>query len=198
MTKVQEIMDRLTGQGNVDALVSMMAENFEDFAEAREQYEQAMGILTQALGEESVNAQADAIRQQTASDLLFCGLLGIKANLDNFLDPVARNFLDVDTEVYLREATAHKLPPYESAQKVRDRFYASLPTELRNTYEAVTEYVSHLKTAGPKLAHYYGYLLGNALLPRIIPGYHDDPVLTARYRQALEDYFGKQLPASFS
>ncbi len=193
MTRAQEIMDGLTGQDNVQALIQMMAENFEDFAEARERYAQAMRKLKGEMGEEIVNAEENAIRQQVASDLLFSGLLGIKANLDNFIDPMARNFLDVDTEVYLRETSAHNLPKYESAQKVRDRFFVSLSAEQREIYEAVTIYDSHLKTVGPKLAHYYGYLLGNELLPCVIPGYHADPVLTAQYNSMLENYLGMQL-----
>lgn len=194
MTKIQEIMDQLAGKENADALVGMMAGSFEDFAEAREQYEQAMCKLKEELGEGPVNMEAEAIRQQTASNLLFCGLLGIKANLDNFINPMARSFLEVDSEVYLREATAHRLPEYESARCKRNRFYASLSAEQRETYEAAIAYVSYLETVGPKLAHYYGYLLGNEFLHRIIPGYHADPVLTAQYGLMLEDYFGKKLP----
>lgn len=194
MTKMQKTMDQLTGPSNVNALIGMMAENFEDFGDILEQYTLAMHELKEALGEEIVKKEADAIRRQTASDLLFCGLLGIKANLDNFIDPIARNFLDVDPEVYLREAVAHRLPEYADAQKMRDQFYASLPAQLRETYDAITAYVCYLETVGPKLAHYYGYLFGNQLLPRIIPGYHADPALTAQYRQMLEDYLGKRLP----
>lgn len=194
MTKMQKMMDQLAGPSNVDALIGMMEEHFEDFGDVLERYTLAMHNLKKALGEEKVNEEADAIRRQTASDLLFCGLLGIKANLDNYINPVARNFLDVDSETYLRETIAHRLPEYKDAQKQRDQFYALLPVELRESYDAVTAYVCYLQTVGPKLAHYYGYLFGNELLPRIIPGYSIDPALTAQYRQMLEDYLGKRLP----
>ena len=50
--------------------------------------------------------------------------------------------------------------------------------------------ISHLETVGPKLAHYYGYVLGNQLFPHVIPGYVADPQLTLRYRHTLEAYFG--------
>ena len=191
MTKTQEIMDLLTGQKNVDVLISSLTVLFEDFSEVREQYVRSIQILKEELGEKIVDAEVNAIRQQVASDLLFSGLLGIKANLDNFINPISRNFLDVDSEVYLREEIAHSLPAYNSAQNTRNQFFASLTAKQRQTYNAITEYFCYLETAGPKLAHYYGYLIGNELLPRVVPGYHNDSVLTARYKRMLADCFGK-------
>ena len=75
----------------------------------------------------------EAAEKQAASQLLFSACFGIKANLDNFTNPVARNFLDVD---------------------------------------------------------YYGYLLGNELLPRVIPGYYPDSMQTARYTAMIKSYLG--------
>ena len=67
----------------------------------------------------------------------------------------------------------------------------TLTEKQKETYEAVNTYTSHLETVGPKLAHYYGYLLGNELLPWVIPGYHADSVLTIRYTDMLRQYFGE-------
>lgn len=192
MLTTQTILEQLTGSHIVDALVKAMMVCCEDFAEDRQRYIAAMDMLRKELGEEAAN-EMDAIERQSASDLLFSGLLGLKANLDNFIDPVARNFLEVDSEVYLREETAHRLPEYERAQEVRNRFYALLSPSQRKIYEDVIPYTSHLETAGPKLAHYYGYILGNILLPRVVPGYHSDPVLTMQYTEMLEKHFGKSL-----
>ena len=44
-----------------------------------------------------------------------------------------------------------------------------------------------------KLAHYYGYLMGNELLLHCIPGYHSDRVLDIQYTRMLEQYFGRRL-----
>lgn len=191
MLTTQTIMEHLTGREIFDTLILTMAERFDDFAEAKEQYEQAMGLLRGELGADSVDAEAEAIRRQISSDLLFSGVLGLKANLDNFINPMARNFLDVDAETYLRENTAHRLPEYENALEARQRFFAKLSPAQREIYEPITTYVSHLETAGPKLAHYCGYLLGNDLLHRVIPGYHSDGALTIRYRMMMKDYFGR-------
>lgn len=192
MTTMQDVVEQLTGDRIVDALIQTMSEKFEDFSEAKTRYEDAMCILKSELGADtvpSVEDDEDAIQKQIASDLFFSGILGLKANLDHFINPIAQNFLDVDTETYLRENTAHRLPEYEKAQQVHNRFYAQLSSEQRKVYEDAITYISHLETTGPKLAHYYGYLLGNELLPRIVPGYHSDDVLTIKYRMMLRDFF---------
>lgn len=193
MVTMEAILEYLTGRKTVESFVRRMLEESEDFAEDYQRYVDATDVLRKELGE-AVTDEITAIEQQCASDLLFSGLLGLKANWDNFIDPVARNFLDVDFEVYLREETAHRLPEYERAQKVRDQFYSNLTPMQRDTYEAVITYTSHLETVGPKLAHYYGYILGNELLPRVVPGYHADSVQTTRYTDVLNRYFRNSFP----
>lgn len=188
MIKMETILEQLTGKPIADALIETLSANFEDFSAAKARYDEAICRLREEIGD-AVQDEIAAIDQQTASTLLFSGLLGLKANWDHFLDPVARNFLDVDAETYLRETTARRLPAYRQAQAVRCRFYALLTPEQQKRHEDITAYVSYLETAGPKLAHYWGYLLGDDLLQRTVPGYHPDPVLTMRYRMMLEAYF---------
>ena len=191
MLSMKTILENLTEHHIVETFVQWMAKEDEAFAVDYQRYTDAIDTLRKELGN-AVTEDIDAIEQQCASDLLFSGFLGLKANLDNFIDPVARNFLDVDFEVYLREETAHRLPEYERAQKIRDRFYSLLTPAQKEIYEDVITYTSHLETIGPKLAHYYGYLLGNELLPRIVPGYHTNDSLTLHYQIVLENYFGKR------
>ena len=61
----------------------------------------------------------------------------------------------------------------------------------RSPMDAVKEYRATLETAGMRLAHYWGYLLGNDILPRCIPGYRPDITLDLRYRRMLETHFGR-------
>ena len=190
MLSEKTIREHLTSHSIAQAFIQWLKEESEEFAADHKRYIDAMKTLGEELGE-AVTDEINAIEQQCASDLLFSGFLGLKANLDHFMDPVARNFLDVDFEVFLREEIAHRLPEYEQAQKNRERFYSRLTSAQRETYEDVSTYTSHLETVGPKLAHYFGYLLGNELLPRIIPGYCADSVLTIKYNAILEKYMGK-------
>ena len=189
MLSGKTIWEHLTGHSIAQAFIQWLKEESEDFSADHQRYIDAIDTLREELGE-AVTDEINAIEQQCASDLLFSGFLGLKANLDHFMDPVARNFLDVDFEVYLREEIAHRLPEYVQAQKKREQFYSRLTSAQRETYEDVSTYTSHLETVGPKLAHYFGYLLGNELLPRIIPGYCVDSVLTFRYNAVLGKYMG--------
>lgn len=191
---MKTVLNQLTGDEIVSALIRVMTDHFPDFAKIHGRYEEAMAMLQEELGEEPVLEETDAIGRQISSDLVFSGLLGVKANLDNFVDPLRGNFLNADAEIYLREATAHRLPKYEEAQKMRKRFYKSLSARQQEIYEDVTAYVSYLETVGPKLAHYCGYILGNELLYLSVPGYHPDPVLTIRYASMIRQYFGKVIP----
>ena len=184
------LREHLTVHHIAQAFIQWVIEEDEEFSADYQRYIVAMKILREELGD-SVTDEIDAIEQQCVSDLLFSGFLGLKANLDNFKNPVARNFLDVDFEVYLREDIAHRLPEYEQAQKNREQFYSQLTSAQREIYEDVSTYTCHLETIGPKLAHYLGYLLGNELLPRIIPGYCVDSVLTIQYGAVLGKYMGK-------
>lgn len=194
MLTIQTILDQLTGNGIADAMEGIMAKHFADFADAKKQFSAAIAALQSSLGNDAticVEDEVRAIRQQTASDLLFSGLLGLKANLDHFIDPIARTFLEVEPEIYLREETAHKLPAYAGAQLRRELFYAQLSPQQQKIYEHIAAYTCYMETVGPKLAHYYGYILGNQLLPQVVPGYHPDNLLTMGYTAMLNRHFGQ-------
>lgn len=177
MIDVKTIMGQLTGQALTNSLIEFLDQHCEGFPEIREKFQEAI-VQT-----ETGDRLADAIAAQAASDLLFSAALGLKANLDHFRDPIARTFLEVDPEIYLRESVAHSLPQYIEAQKVRNTV---------ETNDDIIGYTTYLETFGPKLAHYFGHLLGDELLPRIVPGYQPDPLLTIRYRDWVRTYMGME------
>lgn len=173
MIDTKTIMEQLTGPAMTASLIRFMEENFSDFQEIHKKYRETIAHMDNGA------ALAEAIDAQIASDLLFSAALGLKANLDHFRDPVARTFLEVESEVYLRESIAHSLPQYMEAQQIRDTIHIN---------DDITAFSTYLETIGPKLAHYMGYLLGNELLPRIIPGFCCDPLLTMQYKKMTDDY----------
>lgn len=192
MISVETFFEKISYKEIVAALVSVMAENFEDFAADQIRFNETIALLENELGEDaapSVSDMVDSIHQQIGSCLLFSCFLGLKANLDHFVDPIGRTFLDVDPETYLREDIAKHFPDYQNAVRVQEQFYATLSPEQKDKDEDITTYISHLETVGPKLAHYYGYMLGNQLFPRVIPGYIADSQLTLQYRHMLEEFF---------
>lgn len=193
MISVNTFFETIGYKEIVVPLVDVMAEKFKDFATDQACLQDTIASLAKELGEgssPSVSEEIEAIYRQVGSSLLFSCFLGFKANYDHFIDPVGRTFLDVDPETYLREDVARQLPDYQNARRVQEQFYAALSPAQQEKYATITTYISHLETVGPKLAHYYGYVLGNQLFPRVIPGYVTDSKLTFRYQNMLEEYFG--------
>ena len=194
MLSENAIFEKISYKELVTKLVDVIAANSIEFAADQAHFDETISLLKTELEQDtspSATDLADAIYQQIGSTLLFSYCLGLKANLDHFIDPVSRTFLDVDPEVYLRENIARQLPDYLRAQCVQEQFYKALSRIQREKYdEGITTYICHLETVGPKFAHYYGYLLGNQLFPRIIPGYISDTQLLIQYRYMLEVYCG--------
>ena len=187
---MQKVVEQLTGKQLVRTLETYLEENFESFAEVRSRYAKAVERLRNegSVMVPSVGDVVDAIEKQTASNLFFSGVLGIKANLDHFMDPMARTVLDVDFDVFLREETARRLPAYEKAQMVIDAFYVLLTPTQKELFSDILDYISYLETTGSKLAHYYGFTVGNEILPNLVLGYYPDHVLTVQYRAMLARY----------
>ena len=193
MLSVNKFFEEVSYKEIVASVVEVMASNFEDFAADQARFEETLSWLKEKLAKSttpSVEKLVNSIDQQIGSTILFSYFLGLKANWDHFIDPIGRTFLDVDAELYLREDIARRLPDYQNAQRTQEQFYASLTPAQQERYEDITSYICHLETVGPKLAHYYGYLLGNQLFPRIIPGYGEDTPFTFQYRNILENYLG--------
>lgn len=193
MITMRTILQQLSEKTIAEAMIEMLAAHSEDFREDQQRCNEAVGKLTNELGDISVPSVAEemeAIHRQLASSLVFSGFLGFQANLNHHMDPVARTFLDVDCEVYLRENTSKQLPEHKSAQDTRTKFYFSLTPEQREVYEGIAMYAHHLESVAPKLSHYFGYIMGDALLPRIVPGYCPDLKMTAQYSNRMTEFLG--------
>ena len=197
MLTLQNIPNQLLGKNLCNSLVHILENCFKDFPEVKKKYHQAMNVLQKSLGEAAVTKETEAIQNRISSSLFYSVYLGIQANLNYFLDPVAGDFLNAEPEIFLKEKVARTLPDYETAQEMQKQFYAGLNDAQRLIYEDVTEYICYLETVGPKLAHYYGYLLGNSLLHRVVPGYQPDMAFTLRYTMMLKNYFGAEFDWNF-
>lgn len=194
MKIMQDFVEQLTGQEIVDELVTLLIKHVDGFQEDYHRYLAAVKQLKAELSALAVDEVISAIHRRISSDLLFSAFLGLKMNLDHFINPMAPNctWPQVDFDDYLQVSIAHNLPAYALTEATLSNFYNSLSPKQNEIYRAIAEYESYLETSGPKLAHYYGYLLGDTLLPQIIPGYHPDPSLILRYQVMLANYFGKQ------
>ena len=193
MKLANKLLEQISYEEIVASLVDVMTANFEEFAVEHTNFKETIALLENQLGgrsSPSISEELDAICQQVGSRLVFSCFLGLTANLDHYIDPIGHTFIDVDPEIYLRENVVRQLPDYQNAQCVQERFYTSLTPEQKEKYEDISMYINHLETVGPKLAHYYGYTLGNKLFPHVIPGYVVDSQLTLRYRYMMKNYLG--------
>lgn len=189
MRITEKVMSILTGRECVDSLIGILTEASSDFADDHRRFQEAIKYFVgnhDARVNPSVDDVVNAINRQAVSNWLFSGWLGFKANMDHFMDPIARTFLDVDNETYLRERIGKTLPDYVLAQAIIDDFCRQLNPEQKHVFEDMICYISHLETIVPKIAHYHGYLLGNELHRYMIPGYQPDARMTIQYSMALE------------
>lgn len=193
MKMIQDFAHQLISPDLAEVLTDHMRTHMEDFRTSHHRYLTAINKLRPELGS-AVDAVISAVNQRAASDILFSAALGLKMNWEHFFNPMTPNctWKQVDFNDYLQETVAHSLPPYREAEQVLTDFYQSLNPRQRKLYQAITEYESHIVTVAPKLAHYYGFLLGNRIFDRIIPGYRADLALTVRYNTMLTDYFGER------
>ena len=158
----------------------------------------AIERLREQSGEDAkhdVDKYVVAIEQKCSAFLFYAGMLGLKMNYDHFRNPMAPTAVwkQVDFDDFLRVELASDMPRYRAASWYMQSFPYELPEEI---HEAISEYETDLEICGLKLAHYYGYLMGNDLLRHCVPGYQPDISLAQRYRHMLEQYFGSPINTS--
>ena len=196
MISKTQFMNGLLGKPVVDAMVKTLFNQSDSFPEVYQAYLDAIEKMRSVLGPDAkheIQKYITAVDQMCASNFYYRGMQGLKMNYDHFLNPMTPNctWKEVDYDDYLRPHMAESLPLYESAYRFKRKFETQLPEELKEAEEAVCSYETSMECAGNKLAHYYGYLVGNDLLRHCVPGYQPDVALDFTYARLLENYFGK-------
>lgn len=182
-------MNILNAKEMVNVMTAYIESFSKDFAPCKEEYEQAIFYFRRELGDEKVDKLIDAIYRRCEADLIFCGSLGYEANLKNFRDPIARTFMDVDFEEYLRVEVLQNMPQRDRAEREIGEFYQSLTEDQKGVYDAVSSYLVFLELDLTKLAHYAGFMFANDMLCYTEPGYTANLVLSLRYRSFMEEWF---------
>ncbi len=198
MISKAQVMDALTGKPVVDAMIQTLYNQSDDFPQIHQTYLNAIQHLREELGPEAkhdILKYVTAIEQMCASNFYYAGVQGLKMNIDHFINPMAPNctWPQVDYDDYLRPHIADSLPLYETAFRFKKEFEKQLPDSLQEITEAVLSFETAMECSGMKLAHYYGYLMGNELLAHCMPSYHSDMVLDINYARMLEGYFGRRI-----
>lgn len=185
-----QVLNILNAEEMVNKMTTLIDEISKDFAPCKEEFEQSIHILRRELGDEKIDRLLDAINRRCEADLIFCGSLGFQANLNNFRDPIARTFLDVDFEDYLRVKVLEGMPQRSAAEHEINAFYDSLDDVQKGTYEAISSYLVYLELDLTKLAHYAGFMFANEMLAYTEPGYTPNFVLSLNYRSFMEKWYG--------
>jgi len=191
-------LDHCLGKGVVDALIKTMYNQVSDFPECHETYINAMAKLKELLGDEAkrdIAKYETAIEMKCSALMFYAGMLGLQMNYDHFRNPMNPTpvWREVDFDDFLRMEIIYNMPQYRAASRYMENFPHQIPEEVQS---AIRSYETDLEICGLKLAHFYGYLLGNSLLQHCVSGYVQDFSLTFRYRHLLEQYFGCPLDMS--
>jgi len=176
----------------IEELKRYLSERCNDYAEAEKQYLKRLQEF-EGTGDTSKTIIREAIElreKSIAASMLFAGHLGFQANKDNF----ERNFRSPsqfdEPEEYLNESVMRRMPvSVQTTSKLRS-VYETMTEEQKTIYEALVSHFVLLEDHGTKLAHFYGYMLANHLLYKMIPGYAEDQSQTQRYTKKLSTYLG--------
>ena len=193
MKTIEDIKYLMVGKGLIPDLADLLRANDEEFAESEKNYLAAVEILRKELPPGSSPTLDDylaACESDVISAVAYAGYLGFRVNLENFHHPIGINFVRLDTIDYLKGHLFGHFPVnYRNAQ-VREAFSKSLPVAFKQLHDYIQDYFTHMECAGPKLAHYAGYIIGNLILPWVEPGYREDACQTMAFAAETKKFMG--------
>ena len=193
MKTIEDIKYLMVGKGLITDLADLLRANDEEFAESEKNYLAAVEILRKELPPGSSPTLDDylaACESDVISAVAYAGYLGFRVNLENFHHPIGINFVRLDTIDYLKGHLFGHFPVnYRNAQ-VREAFSKSLPVAFKQLHDYIQDYFTHMECAGPKLAHYAGYIIGNLILPWVEPGSREDACQTMAFAAETKKFMG--------
>ena len=197
MNSVHSLVDQLINPKTIMAKVRDVLREVDPDYEKEEQAFIAACSSVESRIDDSVTITAqsylDALEEEFASDIVFVIGRGFKLNLDIHDNPVNALAFKLDYEDLHEERKMHLLPVAEKANKTTYAFLEELRESHRDKLDlldGVNSYYNYLKTTGYKVAHYYGFLLADQLLPHLIPGYYADSVYVSTYGLILHNDIG--------
>ena len=193
MKTIEEIRDFMVGKSVITNLADLLRANDEEFTESEKKYLAAVETLRSVLPVEFVPTLDEylaACESDVISGVAYVGYLGFRVNLENFHHPIGIDFVRLDTIDYLKDHLFGHFPVnYRNAQ-VREAFSKSLPVAFKQLHDYIQDYFTHMECAGPKLAHYAGYIIGNLILPWVEPGYREDACQTMAFAAETKKFMG--------
>ena len=158
-----------------------------DYEKEEQAFIAACATFEASLGDSvSFTAQdyLDALEKSFASDIVFVVGRGFKLNLDIYHNPVNALAFKLDYEDLHQERMMPLVPAAKKANKASYDYLEELRASHRDKLDlldGVNSFYSYLQTVDYKVAHYYGYLLADQLLPHLVPGYYADSAYVSTY-----------------
>lgn len=193
MKTIEQLMEQFAGKGILDAMAELFRKNDDDFRSDEIRYLAAVAHLRQEAPADispSIDEYLAANEKDLITRIVYGGYHGFQINLANFQEPYGVDFTRMESFDIVKEHIIGDLPANEGTYRITDAFFHALPEHLREYESHISEYFTHFECAGPKLAHFAGYMLANKLLYYIQPGYQMDPVQTMQYESDMKDYCG--------
>ena len=134
-----------------------------------------------------------ALEEEMASDILFVAGQGFKLCYDIHTNPINALAFQMDYEDLHQERKMYLMPLARKALNTSHAFLEELRASNRDKLgllDGVNSYYSYLRTVGYKVAHYWGFLLADQLLPYLIPGYANDGTYATTYSLMLHKDIG--------
>ena len=193
MKTIEQFAEQFTSRTILTTMADIFRQNNRDFFDDEVCMLTAVATLKKELPSDfspSVDAYIQAHETDVLAQIVYAGYNGFQINSDNFHAPFGIDFTRWEFFDIAKEHIIGHFPVNYEANAVIEAFFKALPEELREYETHISEYFTHFECAGPKLAHYAGYMLGNELLPWLVPGYRMDPVQTMKYESEMEKYCG--------
>lgn len=200
MHTITSFVKTITGTDNVLNELKSILQNIDpEYPAVEKRFKAACHLLLEGVGNTVSPSAADFLRDQDAAlaaSFLYITGQGFRLNIDIFNNPANAMFLhQFEYEDLNRERMLITIPAVQQFETTRTEFHKALHNaqfvqaeSIREAMESISEMYSYLQTSGYKLAHYYGFILADLLLPQIMIGYTPDNVNTGSYRRALENY----------
>ena len=197
MNSVHSLVNQLINPKFVMSKVKeILREVDPDYEKEEQAFIAACATFEAGLGDSiSFTAQnyLDALEESFASDIVFVVGRGFKLNLDIYHNPVNALAFKLDYEDLHQERMMPLVPVAKKANKASYDYLEELRASHRDKLDlldGINSFYSYLQTVGYKVAHYYGYLLADQLLPHLVPGYYADSAYVSTYSLILNRDIG--------
>lgn len=193
MKTMDQLLEQFTSRTILDQMADLFREKDKDFFDDEVRMLTAVATLKKELPADfspSVDEYIRAYELDMVTRVVYAGYNGFQINLANFRAPFGIDFTRMEFFDIAKGHIIGHFPENYEANAVIEAFYKALPDELQNYHSLISEYYTYFECAGPKLAHYTGYMLGNRLLPWLEPGYRMDTIQTMKYEREMETYCG--------